>query len=99
MAKLHTSGTPSPTLSGQYQRQGSTLKGPCTLILVHRAEVTTAKASTYVLKVEDTGKRSYVSSLWSGTQPGTYELEYQGIRYRVTMTETAASVAPVIQLS
>lgn len=84
----------SDPLTGQYVRQGSTLTGPSTLLLVHRASTTKAKASTYVLRVADDGKRSYVSSLWDGPAPGTYALEYRGIRYAVTLLENEATVTP-----
>lgn len=84
----------SDPLTGQYVRQGSTLTGPTTLLLVHRASTTKAKASTYVLRVADDGKRSYLSSLWDSSPPGTYALEYRGIRYTVTLTENAATIAP-----
>ena len=82
----------SDSLTNQYARQGSTLTGPTTLLLVHRASTTKAKASTYVLRVADDGRRSYVSSLWDGPSPGTYALEYKGIRYTVTLTDDAATV-------
>lgn len=84
----------SDPLTGQYVRQGSTLTGPTTLLLVHRASTTKAKASTYVLRVADDGKRSYLSSLWDSSPPGTYALEYRGIRYVVTLTENVATIAP-----
>lgn len=82
----------SDSLTGQYTRQGSKLTGPVTLLLVHRAATTKAKAATYVLRVADDGKRSYVSSLWDGPSPGTYALEYRGVRYAVTLTDDAATV-------
>lgn len=81
-------------MTGQYARQGSKLTGPVTLLLVHRAATTKAKASTYVLRVQDNGTRSYVSSLWDSSPPGTYALEYRGIRYVVTLTENVATIAP-----
>ena len=62
--------------------------------MVHRATTTTAKAQTFVLRVYPTGKREYVSSLWDGTTPGTYALEYKGVRYTVTMTDEVATIAP-----
>ena len=80
-------------LTGQYVRQGSKLTGPVTLLLVHRTATTKAKASTYVLQVQDDGRRSYVSSLWDSSPPGTYALEYRGIRYAVTLTDDAAMVS------
>ena len=86
--------TPPPPLTGQYVREGSKLTGPLTLLLVSRGTTTPAKAHTYVLQVHPTGKRSYVSSLWNGPSPGTYALEYRGIRYTVTLTDDAAVVAP-----
>jgi hypothetical protein len=81
-------------LTGQYVRQGSKLTGPVTLLLVHRAATTKAKAGTFVLQVQDDGRRSYVSSLWDSSPPGTYALEYRGIRYAVTLTADLATFAP-----
>lgn len=82
----------SDHLTGQYIRQGSKLTGPTTLLLVHRAATTKAKASTYVLQVQDDGRRTYVSSLWDSPSPGTYALEYRGVRYALTLTDDAATV-------
>ena len=87
----------SDPLTGQYTRHGGKLTStttPLTLLLVHRGSTTQAKASTYVLQVHPNGKRSYVSSLWDGPSPGTYALEYRGVRYAVTLTDDAAVVAP-----
>lgn len=85
--------TSSDPLTGQYVRQGSKLTGPVTLLLVHRAATTKAKANTFVLRVLDDGRRSYVSSLWDSSSPGTYAIEYRGIRYTVTLTDDAATVS------
>lgn len=95
MPNIQTPEHRSDPLTGQYVRQGSTLTGPTTLLLVHRASTTKAKASTYVLRVADDGKRSYLSSLWDGPAPGTYALEYKGIRYAVTLTDADAEIGPV----
>ena len=57
-----------------------------------KSSTTKAKASTYVLRVADDGKRSYLSSLWDSSPPGTYALEYRGIRYAVTLTDDAATI-------
>ena len=85
----------SDHLTGQYTRHGGKLTSTTTtLLLVHRAATTKAKASTYVLLVHPTGKRSYVSSLWDSPAPGTYALEYRGIRYTVTLTDEVATVSP-----
>jgi len=62
--------------------------------MVHRTTTTKAKVNTYVLLVHPTGKRSYVSSLWDSPTPGTYALEYKGLRYTVTMTDEVATIAP-----
>ena len=94
MANIQPQEHPYSPLTGQYTRQGSKLTGPLTLLLVHRASTTQAKAHTYVLQVHPNGKRSYVSSLWDGPAPGTYALEYKGVRYAVTLTDDAAVVAP-----
>lgn len=83
----------SEPLTGHYTRQGSKLTGPVTLLLVHRAATTKAKAETFVLRVLDDGRRSYVSSLWDTPSPGTYAIEYRGIRYAVTLTDDAAMVS------
>ncbi len=92
MANIAPPERSSDHLTGQYVRQGSKLTGPVTLLLVHRASTTKAKASTYVLRVADDGKRSYLSSLWDSSPPGTYALEYRGIRYAVTLTDDAATI-------
>lgn len=84
-------------MTGEYTRHGGKLTSTTTtttLLLVHRTTTTKAKVNTYVLLVHPTGKRSYVSSLWDSPTPGTYALEYKGIRYTVTMTDEAATVAP-----
>ena len=92
MANIAPPERSSDHLTGQYVRQGSKLTGPVTLLLVHRASTTKAKASTYVLRVADDGKRSYLSSLWDSSPPGTYAIEYRGIRYTVTLTDDAATI-------
>ena len=95
MQTYATRSTSSDPLTGQYVRQGSKLTGPVTLLLVHREATTKAKANTFVLRVLDDGRRSYVSSLWDGPSPGTYALEYRGIRYTVTLTDANAEIGPV----
>lgn len=92
VANIAPRSVPSDHLTGQYIRQGSKLTGPVTLLLVHRAATTKAKASTYVLRVAEDGKRSYVSSLWDSSPPGTYALEYRGVRYAVTLTDELATI-------
>ena len=94
VANIAPRSVPSDHLTGQYIRQGSKLTGPVTLLLVHRAATTKAKASTFVLRVLDDGRRSYVSSLWDSSSPGTYAIEYRGIRYAVTLTADLATFAP-----
>lgn len=95
MAKIADGGMPSDTLTGHYVRHGSKLTGTCTLLLVHRGTTTTAKAHTFALLLHPDGRRSYVSSVWDGPTAGTYALEYKGIRYALTMTDTTAQVVPV----
>ena len=94
MPKISPQEHPSEPLTGQYVRHGSKLNGPVDLLMVHRTSTTTAKAQTFVLRVHSTGKREYVSSLWDGPTPGTYALEYKGLRYAVTMTDEVATIAP-----
>ena len=94
MANIPQGSTSSDTLTGEYTRHGSKLNGPVDLLMVHRTTTTTAKAGTFVLRVHHTGRREYVSSLWDGPTPGTYALEYRGIRYTVTMTDEVATVIP-----
>lgn len=94
MTKIENGSTAPDTLTGQYVRHGSKLTGHCTLLLVHRGTTTTAKAHTFALLVQPDGRRSYVSSLWDGPTPGTYALEYKGIRYAVTLTDSTALVRP-----
>ncbi len=99
MTNLKVGGNASDTLTGKYIRHGSKLNGPVDLLMVHRTTTTTAKADTFVLRVHPTGKREYVSSLWDGPTPGTYALEYKGLRYTVTMTDEVATIAPVVTTS
>ncbi len=99
MPKIFPQEHPSQPLTGQYVRHGSKLNGPVDLLMVHRTSTTTAKAQTFVLRVHGTGKREYVSSLWDGPTPGTYALEYKGLRYTVTMTDEVATVTPVVTTS
>ena len=89
---ISTKDHQSPPLTGQYVRHGSKLNGPVDLLMVHRSTTTTAKAQTFVLRVHSTGRREYVSSLWDGPTPGTYALEYKGLRYTVTLTDEVATI-------
>lgn len=94
MANIQPQEHPSEPLTGQYVRHGSKLNGPVDLLMVHRTTTTTAKADTFVLRVYPGGRRSYVSSLWEGPSPGTYALEYKGVRYAVSLTDEAATITP-----
>ena len=97
MANIAPPEHSSDPLTGNYTRHGGKLTSstsPVTLLLVHRTSTTVAKAHTYVLLVHPDGKRAYVSSLWDGPTPGTYALEYKGVRYAVTLTDEAALIAP-----
>ena len=92
----------SDPLTGNYTRHGGKLTSsttPVTLLLVHRTSTTVAKAHTYVLLVHPDGKRAYVSSLWDGPTPGRYALEYKGVRYALSMTDTIAVVTPGVTTS
>jgi hypothetical protein len=70
------------------KRTGNTLFLPNgeKLLICTRPESkrTRTKGELYLLKVSRTGKRTYFSSLW-GTAPD-FELEYQGVRYILTLT-------------
>lgn len=94
MANIPKGSTAADTLTGEYLRHGSKLTGPCTLLLVHRGTTTTAKAHTFALLVHSDGRRSYISSVWDGPTAGTYALEYLGIRYTLTLSESTASLVP-----
>lgn len=95
MTNIANGQTLPDTLTGQYTRDGSKLTGPCTLLLVHRGTTTTAKAHTFALLVHPDGRRTYVSSVWDGPIPGTYAMEYKGIRYALTLSEHTAQLVPV----
>lgn len=97
MTNIAHADHPSAPLTGQYTRHGGKLTStttPLTLLLVHRTSTTKAKGHTYVLLVHPDGRRSYVSSLWDSSPPGTYALEYKGVRYALTLTDEAAMIAP-----
>ena len=99
MANIPNGSTSSDTLTGEYTRHGGKLSGPVDLLMVHRTTTTAAKVNTFVLRVHHTGRREYVSSLWDGPTPGTYALEYKGLRYTVTLTDTTAVVTPAVTTS
>ena len=77
------------TLAGEYEREGSRLRGEREFILVKRpeAERTRAKSGEYLLEVKPNGSRRYVSSLWPTTEDGVYAIEFNRTRYRVHITE------------
>ncbi len=98
MANIERAEQPSAPLAGEYTRHGGKLTStttPTTLLLVHRATTTRAKAHTFALLVHPDGRRTYVISVWDGPSAGTYALEYRGTRYTLTLSDNAAVVAPV----
>lgn len=102
MTNIAYADRPSAALAGEYLRHGGKLIStttPTTLLLVHRTSTTPSKACTYVLLVDPAGKRTYVSSLWDSPTPGCYALEYRGIRYALSMTDSTAVVTPVVTTS
>lgn len=99
MANIPKGSTSSDTLTGEYTRHGSKLTGPCTLLLVHRSTTTKAKVDTFALLVHPDGRRSYVSSVWDGPTAGTYALEYAGVRYTLTLSDSTALLVPSVSVS
>lgn len=81
------------TLAGEYQREGSRLRGEREFIIVTRpeAERTRAKAAEYILEVKPDGGRRYVSSLWPTTEDGVYAIECNRTRYRVHISDAIAT--------
>jgi len=77
------------TLAGEYQREGSRLRGEREFIMVKRpkAERTRAKSAEYLLEVKPNGSRRYVSSLWPTTEEDVFVIEYNRTRYRVNVTD------------
>lgn len=94
MANIQPEAHSLHTLTGEYVREGSTLTGSCTLLLVNRTTTTHAKAASYVLRVYPDGRRSYVSSLWQGPTPGTFALEHARQRYTLTLQDSTAVIVP-----
>lgn len=94
MANIPNGSTSSDTLTGEYTRHGGKLSGPVDLLMVHRTTTTTAKADTFALLVHPNGRRSYVSSVWDGPTAGTYALEYAGVRYTLTLSDSTALLVP-----
>lgn len=97
MANIERAEQPSAPLAGEYTRHGGKLTStttPTTLLLVHRATTTRAKAHTFALLVHPDGRRSYVSSVWDGPSAGTYALEYAGVRYTLTLSDSTALLVP-----
>jgi hypothetical protein len=73
-----------------YTRTGNTITdGASTYLIGQRKRVTPSKSQFFLLRIIGK-KRSYISSLY-GTYPN-YEFEYQGKRFRLTLTDTTATI-------
>jgi hypothetical protein len=81
------------TLAGEYEREGSRLRGEREFILAKRpqSEQTRAKSKEYLLEVKPNGSRRYVSSLWPTKEDNVYAIEYNRTRYRVHITEAVVT--------
>lgn len=80
-------------LSGNYQIQGQTLTNQFhSLKICERKNPTKLKTSKFlILKSKDYPKGIYVSSLYERHQ-GIYSIEYQKIRYQISLKEASAEI-------
>lgn len=73
-------------------RKGNTLHGKgASYLITERKHTTPSKPRYYLLQKQPTDK--YISSLY-GEYPD-YEMEYQGKRYKLKLTETEATISPI----
>ena len=80
-------GSKIAPILGIYERNGSKLYNPTTtLLLVQRKKPTKKKPLHYLLRVNSSGQRNYVTSLYETDCPGEYRAEYNGISYTVTLS-------------
>lgn len=84
---------------GCFPKKGNTIFQPSNnfLIVSRSAEKQTAKkTSFYLLSIDsETGKRSYVSSLYPTKEDNTYEIEYQRERYIVSVSDSDVTFSEV----
>jgi hypothetical protein len=83
-------------IEGTYTLEGRNLQSASlNLLKVSRPKdkQTPTKTQSYLLAVDgDTGRRTYVSSLWEGATSSTYKLEYNGVRYIYQEGEEVATI-------
>lgn len=83
-------------IEGTYTLEGANLYSPSINLLKvirPKEKQTPTKTTTYLLSVDqDTGRRTYVSSLWEGATSSTYKLEYNGVRYIYQEGEGVATI-------
>jgi len=80
--------------TGTYERTGNTLKGEHRLLIAQRPpdKVTPNKPPTYLLEVQEDGKRRYLSSLYPTSTDGVFRMEKGGTWYLVDLGEAHAYV-------
>ena len=81
---------------GTYKRAGSKIYLPTGSLLIttrpaHKRSHN--KTSEYLLRIDEVGKRHYVSSLYQ-VRPDTYRLEYGRSWYLLYLSEISATIAP-----
>jgi len=83
-------GTYYLTGTATYKAEGQNKK----LLISKRKHARPGITSSFILLIDDTGKREYCSSLYPTKQPDTYNIEYQGKRYLFIHTEAAVNIMP-----
>ncbi len=82
------------SFAGQYIRTGNVLSNDTTdyeLIIGTRNNPTLKNPELFLL-LKLYGAKAYFSSLYEADKPGTYRAEYQGIYYKVILTDNAAEI-------
>lgn len=97
MPKIANSSKNSHTkanLSGNYTRQGTTLKGsekPIALVIGTRKQATINKPKHYLLQKHSKSKFTYVSSMFP-IDERTFSIDYQGVNYIVSLSDTEVEI-------
>jgi hypothetical protein len=88
--KYNITANIQPSLVGIFQREGKTLTAPGVKLLISERKKPTPTKPKYFLvdKVTD----SYISGLFETEALHTYNLDYRGVKYLLTLHPTTATI-------
>jgi hypothetical protein len=78
------------SLVGNFQREGKTLTAPGVKLLISERKKPTPTKPKYFLVNKTTD--SYISGLFETEALHTYNLDYRGVKYLMTLTPTTATI-------